>query len=78
MPLWAWCGFVLMIAYNSFVLWRAAASKFFRYGPIIYSLNDEPVYFWFFLVLFSICEIFLVGFFSLCIISTIWGPIANQ
>jgi hypothetical protein len=78
MPLWAWLFFVLMIAYNSFVLWRAWRHKYFKYGPIIYSLDEGPGYFWFFALVFTACEIFLVVFFSLIVVSATWGPVFHQ
>jgi hypothetical protein len=78
MPLWAWLFFVLMIAYNSFVLWRAWNHKLFKYGPIIYSLDGSPAHFWFFAFVFTATELFLVGFFSLIVVSTIWGPVFRQ
>ena len=78
MPLWAWFAFVLMIAYNCFVLWRAWRQKYFKYGPIIYSLIDGPIYFWFFAVLFTLCEIFLIGLFTLIVTSAIWSPFFHQ
>ncbi len=71
MPLWAWFAFVLMIAYNGFVLWRAWNRKYFKYGPITYSLHDGPIYFWFFAAVFTLCEIFLVGFFTIIVILAI-------
>lgn len=78
MPVWAWLFLVAMIAYNSFLLWRAWNRKYFKYGPIIYSLDEVPIYFWFFALLFSVSEICLVGFFGLVVASTIWGPVFHQ
>lgn len=78
MPLWAWLFLVLMLGYNTFVLWRAWSRKHFRYGPIIYALHEGPAYFWFFAFVFTAREIFLVGLFSLVAASTIWGPIFHQ
>ena len=78
MSVFAWLFFVLMIAYNSSVLWRAWTRRHFKYGPIIYSLDDGPIYFWFFAFVFTISEIFLIGFFGLIVVSTIWGPIFHQ
>ena len=78
MPLWAWFGFVLMIAYNSVILWRAWSRRHFKCGPIIYKLNDGPTYFWFFAVVFTLSEIFLVGFFALIVKSAIWGLASNR
>lgn len=78
MPLWAWSFLVLMLSYNTFVLWRACSQKRFKYGPIIYSLDDGPAYFWFFAFVFTASEIFLVGLFSVVAASTVWGPIFHQ
>lgn len=77
MPFWAWLTFLFLIAYNSFLLWRAWDKRQFKYGPNIYSLNDSPVYFWFFTVIFTACEIFLVTEFALVVVSTIWGPLSH-
>jgi hypothetical protein len=78
MPVWAWLFFVVMIAYNSFVLLRAWNHRYFKYGPIIYTLDEGPIYFWFFAFVFTVTEIFLVGFFGLIVASTIWGPVFHQ
>jgi hypothetical protein len=74
MPAWVWLSFAGMIAYNSFVLWRAWNHRRFKYGPIIYSLDEGPIYFSFFAFVFTITEIFLIGLFGLAVVSTIWGP----
>jgi hypothetical protein len=78
MPLWVWLFFVLMIGYNSFLLWRAWSHKHFKYGPIIYSLDEGPAYFWFFAFVFTASELFLIGLFGLAVVSTIWGPVFHQ
>jgi len=78
MPLWVWLFFVLMIAYNSSLLWRAWSHKRFKYGPIIYTLDEGPAYFWFFAFVLTVTELFLVGIFSLIVISTIWGPVLHR
>jgi len=78
MPIWAWLFFVPLISYGAFALWRAWDKRYFRYGLVIYALGESPVYFWFLVVVFGVCELFLVVFFSLIIISTIWGPIFHQ
>ena len=78
MPVWAWLGFVLMIAYNSFVLWRAWSHMFQIWTNHLLPLNETPIYFWFFAFIFGVCELFLVGFFSLIVVSVIWGPIFHQ
>ena len=78
MPVWAWLFFVLMIAYNSFVLWRAWNCRYFKYGPIIYALDEGPIYFWFFFFVFTLTEIFLLGFFAFVVVSTICGPVFHQ
>jgi len=78
MPVWAWLFLVLLIGYNSFVLWRAWNRRYFKYGPIFYSLDEGPAYFWFFAVVFTACELFLVGLFVLVLVSTIWGPVFHQ
>jgi hypothetical protein len=78
MPVWAWLFFVLMIGYNTFVLWRAWRQKQFKYGPIIYALDEGPIYFWFFAFVFTLTEIFLLVFFGLSVVSTIWGPVFHQ
>ena len=78
MPVWAWLLFVVLITYGAFVLWRAWDKRYFRYGPIIYSLEETPTYFWFFAFVFAACELFLVTFFCIIVVSTIWGPIFHQ
>lgn len=75
MPVWGWSFLALMLGYNTFVLWRAWSQKQFKYGPIIYSLDEERTYFWFFAFVFTATEIFLIGLFSLVAASTIWAPI---
>ena len=78
MPRWTWLFFVLLITYGGFVLWRAWDKRYFKYGPIIYSLEEAPTYFWFFAFVFALCELFLVALFSLIVVSTIWGPVFHQ
>ena len=78
MPLWVWLFFLLMIGYNSFVLWRAWKRKYFKYGPISYSLDEGPAYFWFFAFVFTASELFLIGLFGVAVVSTIRGPIFHQ
>lgn len=78
MPLWAWAFLVLMLGYNSFVLWRAWSRRHFKYGPITYSLDEGPAYFWFFAAVFTATEIFLLSGFCIVLASTIWGPIFHQ
>jgi hypothetical protein len=78
LPLWAWLFFVLMIGYNSFVLWRAWSHKYFKYGPIIYFLDEGPTFFWFFAFVFTVSELFLVGLFGIAVVSMIWGPVFHQ
>jgi len=69
---------VLAIGYISFVLWRAWSYKHFKYGPIIYSLDEDAAYFWFFAFVFTASELFLVGLFGLVVVSTIWGPVFHR
>lgn len=78
MPLWVWPFLVVLIAYGGFVLWRAWNKKHFRYGPIIYSLESSPIYFWFFAFVFSVSELFLLILFALAVASTIWGPFLHS
>jgi hypothetical protein len=78
MPVWVWLFLVLMIGYNSFVLWRAWSRRYFKYGPIIYSLDEGPAYFWFFAFVFTASELFLIGLFGLVLVSTISGPVFHQ
>ena len=78
MPVWAWFFLVLMIGFNSFVLWRAWSRRYFKYGQIIYSLNEGAAYFWFFALVFTASELFLMGLFGLVLVSTIWGPVFHQ
>jgi hypothetical protein len=78
MPLWAWLFFVVSITYSALVLWRAWDKRYFRYGPIIYSLEETPGYFWFFAVVFAVGEVFLIVFFSVIVVSAIWGPVFHQ
>lgn len=78
MPFWAWLGFTLLIAYNSFLLYRAWKHHCFKYGPIVYPRKDTPGYFWFFVLLTGACEVFLVAFYGLVVVSSIWGPVIHQ
>jgi hypothetical protein len=78
MPVWVWILFVVCVAYCGFVLRRAWNRHYFKYGPIIYSLEETPIYFWFFAVVFSICELFFVALLTLGAISAIWGPVFHQ
>ena len=78
MPIWAWIFLAVCIAYGALVLWRAWAKGFVKYGPIHYTREDEPIYFWFFVVLFCLAEIWLVGMLVLVIYSLIHGPLYDQ
>jgi uncharacterized membrane protein len=78
MPVWAWLGFISMIAYNTFLLYRAWRHHHFKYGPIVYSLAGTPGYFLFFAVATVVCEVFLITLFGLVIVSTTWGPVVRQ
>jgi len=78
MPVWAWLFLVLLIGYNSFVLWRAWNHRYFKYGPIIYSIDEGRTHFWFFACVFAASEIFLVGLVVLVLVSTIWGPVFHK
>ncbi len=78
MPVWAWLFYVLGIAQFSFWLWAAWRKKSFKYGTVVCSLDESPIYFWFFVFVVGVGEIFLVVLFSLAVISAIWGPIFHQ
>jgi len=78
MPVWAWIFLAVCIAYFWLVLWRAWVKGFVKYGPIRYTKQDDPIYYWFFVVLFCVAEIWLVGILGLVVISLINGPIFDQ
>jgi hypothetical protein len=61
MPTFAWVAIVVMIGFATSLLWRSIARLEVRYGPIVYTRDEEPIYYWFFVALFAGCEIFLVG-----------------
>ena len=61
MPFWVWIFVAVCIAYGGVVLWRAWAKGFVKYGPIHYTRSDHPIYFWFFVALFSAAEIWFIG-----------------
>ena len=75
MSAWAWLGFILLIGYNSRLLWKAWVYRAFKYGMVVYSLEETPVWFWFIALALSASEIFLAGFLVLVVISAIWGPV---
>ncbi len=78
MPIWAWAFLAVCIAYGGLVLWRAWAKGFVKYGSINYTKKDDPIYFWFFVFLFCLVEIWLVGMFVLVVYSLIYRPIYDQ
>ena len=78
MPLWIWPFLGLMIGYGGFVLWRAWNRRYFKYGPIIYSMEESPVYFWFFAFMFGLSELISLTLFALAVVATIWGPIFSS
>jgi hypothetical protein len=78
MPIWVWIFLAVCIAYGGLVLWRAWAEGFVKYGPIRYTKQDDPAYFWFFVVLFCLAEIWFVGMLVIVVISLINGPIVDQ
>ena len=78
MPLWTWFFIAFCITYFALVLWRAWDRHHFKYGPIIYSLEETPICFWFFAFVFIVCELFFVVLFILAIVSSIWGPVFHQ
>jgi hypothetical protein len=78
MPVWIWIFLAVCIAYGALVLWRAWAKRFVKFGPIHYTKEDDPIYFWFFVVLFCLCEIWFVGMLVVVVISLISGPIFAQ
>jgi hypothetical protein len=78
MPVWMWIFLALCIAYNAIVLSRAWAKSFVKFGPIRYTKKDDPFYFWIFVVLFCLCEIWFLGMLVLVVISLISGPIFSQ
>lgn len=79
MPIWvAWIFGAILLSYNSFLLWRAWKKGYFRYAYFIYSEEDAPIYFWFFLVIFTITEFVLAIMLTLLVVSAIWGPVFSQ
>jgi hypothetical protein len=78
MPAWIWLFLVVIIAYGGLVLWRAWNKKYVKFGPIHYTAEESPVYFWFLAVVFFLSEMFAIGLFGITIISAIWGPIVHQ
>lgn len=66
------------IAYGGLVLWRAWAKGLVKIWPIRYTKQDDPFYFWFFVVLFCLVEIWCVGMLVVVVISLINGPILDQ
>lgn len=78
MPAWVWLFWVFCIAEFAFLLWRAWTKQYVKYGPLIYSLEETPVYFWFFVVTFIGAELFALAVFILAVVSSIWGPIVHQ
>jgi hypothetical protein len=45
MPIWAYIVLAVFIAYGGFVLWRAWAKGFVKYGLIDFTKQDDPIYF---------------------------------
>lgn len=78
MPLWSWLFLITCITYFAFVLWRACNKKYFKAGPIIYSLDQDPIYFWFFAFVFTASELIALALFGIAAVSVIWGPIFHQ
>ncbi len=61
MPIWAWLFLATCIAYGALVLWRAWTKSFVKFGPLHYTRRDYPIYFWFFVVLFFIAEVWFIA-----------------
>lgn len=78
MPIWAWIFGLACIAYSGFVLWRAWAKGFVKYGPIRYTRQGDPIYFWFVVILFGMCGFWFGGMLILVTISLINGPLVDQ
>ena len=67
MPLWAWIGFVGLIAYFGFRVVRAARTGTEWYGPFDYPRATGPILFWFFASIDLLGLLFLLGFLLLII-----------
>jgi hypothetical protein len=78
MPLWMWLFLLVSILYGGFVLWRAWAKKYIKYGPIIYSLKESPIYFWFFAFSFIVSELIFITFIAVAVGAAIWGPVFHS
>ena len=67
MPLWAWIGFVVLIAYFGFRLVRTARSGTEWYGPFDYPRKNTPIQFWFFASIDLLGFVFFLGFLLLIV-----------
>jgi hypothetical protein len=74
-PLWVWLFLIALVFYGGVVLLRASKKHYVRFGPIIYSKDEGPIYFWILVAAFAVAEIILVGLLIGAIVSVIWGPI---
>lgn len=78
MPVIAWVAFATLIVFFGFRLVREARRGTASYGPFRYPRETNPVSFWMFVTIDLACFIFLVGFFTIIVISEIWGPVFHQ
>lgn len=78
MSTWMWLFGILMIALGAVALWLSWRKRYFRFGPIIYTLSDDPIHFWIFVMLVSLAELWFIGLLILAVIAAIWGPIFHQ
>ena len=78
MAVWMWAFLAVGIAYGALVLWRAWVKGFVKFGPLYYTKQANPIYFWFLVVVFFLCETYFVGLTTLLVISLIVGPLFDQ
>jgi hypothetical protein len=78
MPIWVWIFFGVVISYAALVLWRAWSESYVKFGPIRYTREADPIYFYFLAAVFLICEIAAIAFFVLTLVSLLTGPIVQQ
>lgn len=78
MPIWVWLFLIVLMIYGGVVLFRAWNGHYVRFGPITYSKNEDPAFFWFLVASFIIAELIVIGLFGAAVVSVTWGPIFKQ